>query len=178
MPVNPWRGASILSALRPIVERLHQYCGPALLPMRHLDLARTEILYGMRPAAAGWPGSTRKRKKPPAARRSFTLGDLNPCLVAANGAPAVFCRSSPWPCSSWAEFTCGAISRPGSPPPRFPPRRRRRMTCAGKWRRYRKRSAPPISTRISTSGSAVTIPPIPIWDGLRTKCWSCGKIMI
>ena len=40
------------------------------------------------------------------------------------------------------------------------------------------KSAPPISTRISTSGSAATTPPIPIWGGSRTKCWSCGKTMI
>ena len=32
-------------------------------------------------------------------------------LVAKNGVPVVFSRSSPWPSSSWAGFTCGVNCR-------------------------------------------------------------------
>ncbi len=75
-------------------------------------------------------------------------------------------------------YPLALICRPGGPVRRFPPRRRPRTTCARKWKKLRKRSAPPISTKISTSGSAATTPPIPTWGGLKTRCWSCGKAMI
>ncbi len=59
---------------------------------------------------------------------------------------------------------------------RVEPTRRRKTTCAPKSKKYRKRSAPPTSTRISTSGSAVTTPRILIWGGLKQSARAVEKL--